>query len=318
MTRVSFTKDDLAHSRFCEAPAPLVETVIGLVQLRRRLPTPAGSWRPGRAWRAFPATARPLWDLIPRYGYWPEFLDPVVRDLETGLDMVCATPRPELRKQLAMSWKRTARPPSWLRSLADGEREALETVRQGLRDFHDACIAPYWPGVVASFRADIADRIPLLATRGLASVFNTLHGSLTWHDGTLDRTGRTGEFSLDGHGLQMVPSVLWAGPPLFSIGPPELGGNALIYAARRPTEHASPNGSRELARVLGRTRTAALTALDDPCGTAELATRLGISAPSASEHAKALREADLIQTVRRGRGVHHSLTPLGRSLLNGN
>jgi len=25
-----------------------------------------------------------------------------------------------------------------------------------------------------------------------------------------------------------------------------------------------------------------------------------------------------VQTVRRGRRVHHSLTPLGRSLLNGN
>jgi hypothetical protein len=46
---------------------------------------------------------------------------------------------------------------------ADGEREALETVRRGLRDFHDACIAPHWPGIVASFRADLAGRIPLLS-----------------------------------------------------------------------------------------------------------------------------------------------------------
>jgi len=134
----------------------------------------------------------------------------------------------------------------------------------------------------------------------------------------LDRTGRTGEYSLDGSGLQIMPSALWPGPPLFAIGPPESGGNALIYAAPRPTEHASTNGSRELAGVLGRTRAAALTALNEPCGTAELASRLGISVPSASEHAKALRGADLIQTVRRGRGVRHFLTPLGRSLLNGN
>jgi DNA-binding transcriptional ArsR family regulator len=240
-----------------------------------------------------------------------------VSDLEPGLEMVCATPRQELREQLALSWKRTARPPSWLRSLAGGEREALETVRRGLRDFHDACIAPHWPDIVASFRADIAARIPLLATHGLARVFSTLHTDLTWHDGALDRTGRTGEYSLDGSGLQMMPSVLWPGPPLFTIGPPGLGGNALIYAARRPAEHAGTNGSRELAAVLGRTRTAALAALGEPCGTAELAARLGISVPSASEHATALRKADLIQTVRRGRGVHHFLTPLGRSLLNG-
>lgn len=41
-------------------------------------------------------------------------------------------------------------------------------------------------------------------------------------------------------------------------GHPGLGGNALIYAAPRPAEHASGNGSRELAAVLGRTRTAHL------------------------------------------------------------
>ena len=45
---------------------------------------------------------------------------------------------------------------------------------------------------------------------------------------------------------------------------------------------------------------------------------MGTSAPSASEHATALRAAGLVHTVRRGRGVVHSLTPLGRSLLNGN
>jgi DNA-binding transcriptional ArsR family regulator len=318
MTRVLLTNDDLAHTRFGEAPAPLVETVMGLVALRRRLPAAVGSGWPGWAWRAFPPRARPLWDLIPRCGYWPEFLDPLVGDLEAGLDMVCATPRRVLREQLAMSWKRAARPPSWLRCLADGKREALETVRRGLRDFHDACIAPHWAGIVASFRADMAARIPLLATHGLARVFSTLHADLAWRDGVLDRAGRTGEYSLDGSGLQMMPSALWPGPPLFAIGPPELGGNALIYAARRPAEHVGANGSRELAAVLGRTRTAALAALGEPCGTAELAARLGISAPSASEHAKALRAADLIQTVRRGRGVQHFLTPLGQSLLNGN
>ena len=45
---------------------------------------------------------------------------------------------------------------------------------------------------------------------------------------------------------------------------------------------------------------------------------MGTSVPSASEHATALRAAGLVQTVRRGRGVIHSLTPLGRSLLNSN
>jgi DNA-binding transcriptional ArsR family regulator len=68
---------------------------------------------------------------------------------------------------------------------------------------------------------------------------------------------------------------------------------------------------------MGHTRAAVLRTLSDPCSTAELAARLGISAPSACEHAAALRRADLIQTERRGRSVRHSLTPLGHSLLRG-
>jgi DNA-binding transcriptional ArsR family regulator len=54
-----------------------------------------------------------------------------------------------------------------------------------------------------------------------------------------------------------------------------------------------------------------------PASTQELASVIGTSASSASEHAKALRTAGLVQTTRHGRGVRHSLTPLGRSLLDG-
>ena len=76
--------------------------------------------------------------------------------------------------------------------------------------------------------------------------------------------------------------------------------------------------SCDLAGLMGHTRAAVLEALRTPRSTAELAACVGTSAPSASEHTTALRASGLVQTVRRGRGVNHSLTPLGRSLLNGN
>ena len=76
--------------------------------------------------------------------------------------------------------------------------------------------------------------------------------------------------------------------------------------------------SCDLAGLMGHTRAAVLEALRTPRSTAELAACAGTSAPSASEHAAALRASGLVHTVRRGRGVNHSLTPLGRSLLNGN
>ena len=58
-----------------------------------------------------------------------------------------------------------------------------------------------------------------------------------------------------------------------------------------------------------------LRALAEPRGTAELADTVGISQASASEHAKVLRDANLIETRREGRSVRHSLTPLGRTML---
>ena len=42
---------------------------------------------------------------------------------------------------------------------------------------------------------------------------------------------------------------------------------------------------------------------------------MGISPASASEHAKVLRDANLIETRREGRSVRHSLTPLGSAML---
>ncbi len=164
----------------------------------------------------------------------------------------------------------------------------------------------------------MADRLPVLATGGLAEVLGTLHETLAWRDNSLERSWRTGEYSLDGHGLQLLPSALWTGPPLFCDHSPEFGGNTLLYPARPPATAYDEGRSRDLAGLLGHTRAAVLHALRTPRSTAELAACVGTSAPSASEHATALRSAGLVQTVRRGRGVNHSLTPLGRSLLNGN
>jgi DNA-binding transcriptional ArsR family regulator len=58
-----------------------------------------------------------------------------------------------------------------------------------------------------------------------------------------------------------------------------------------------------------------LRALAAPRGTVELAAVVGISPASASEHAKVLREVYLIETLRDGRAVRHSLTVLGRTML---
>jgi len=248
----------------------------------------------------------------------PSFVDPPVPDLEEGLEIVRATPVRVLAEEIPACWRGAGRPPPWLRAMSGGEPDAMELVIRGLRDFHLACVAPCWPHIVATFRADVAERIGVLATGGLAEVLGTLHETLAWRDNSLERSWRSGDWSLDGHGVQLLPSALWAGPPLFADHPPRAGGNALIYAARRTVTADEAGQPGNLAGLLGHTRAAVLRALRTPRSTTELAACVGTSAPSASEHATALRASGLVQTVRRGRRVNHSLTPLGRSLLNGN
>lgn len=320
LTWIHFGSDDLARMRLSQAPAPLVETVSGLVEMRRSLPGP-GSRRHTPAQRAFPATARPVFELIPPTGYWPEFLDPPLPDLEVALELVGSTPKAELRRQIALAWRRSGRPPQWLRHLADGDTEMLRLVHRGLRDFHAACIAPRWPQILNTFHSDIADRTSVLAAGGVGELLSTLHKDLTLGDQVLERSWRSGELWLSGRGLQLVPSMLWSGPPLFSLQPEKRGGNFLIYSAQPAVlpdqDRKRPDRLRDLAGVVGRSRAEILDALQTPCNTTELAARAHISPASASEHATVLRQAGLIWTKRTGRGVRHSLTPLGRRLQKG-
>nr|WP_223244247.1 helix-turn-helix domain-containing protein [Streptomyces sp. CBMA156] len=77
-------------------------------------------------------------------------------------------------------------------------------------------------------------------------------------------------------------------------------------------------GADGLAGLIGAARARALRAIaEEPCTTGRLAERLGVSPPTASVHASALREAGAITTERRGRQVRHSLSPLGHHLLYG-
>ena len=327
MVRVKFTADDLARTRFSAAPAPLVETGLALTELRRAGPRRARRWL-REARRAFPHTARPLLELFGPRGPWPTFTESSAADLDEALEFVRATPRSYLRTELADIWQCRGggeRPSAWLRQLADGDAEALEAVVVGLRDIHDAIVAPVWESVVSSFHGDVARRMPVLAAGGHEALFETIDERLRWREDGLDRQGNSGEFELGGTGLVLVPSAFWSGPPVFGIGDGLRVEHKLMYAARpngQPVDPALTDqagadqaGTDYLAALLGPTRAAVLRALAEPRSTAELADAVEISPASASEHAKVLREANLIYTRRLGRSVRHSLTPMGRSIV---
>lgn len=327
MVRVNFTADDLARTRFSAAPAPLVETALAMVELRHAGVAPRRTRvRPWlrEARRQFPATARPLLDLIGPRGPWPAFIDSPAADLAEALDFVRATPRAYLREEMADMWEgRPGRPPAWMRDLAEGDKDSLELVVRALRDFHDAVVAPRWEGVLRSFHADLSRRMPMLAQGGHQALFGALHQQLQWrHDG-LERPGVDWEYELGGGGLLLIPSAFLTGAPVFVKGDGARLGHALIYAAQPNGAYPGHEdglqmgeaGNDNLAALIGPTRAAVLRALREPRGTAELACLVKISPASASEHAKVLRDADLIETRLQGRSVRHSLTPLGRTVL---
>ena len=314
VVRVGFTPDDVARTRFTVVKAPVSDTALAFIELRRaanagwRGTGQAGQWL-RQARRAFPVTARPLFDLLGSRGPWPDLFEAFTPDLLEGLEELRAVPRATLRADLSHArGDRGGRPPLWMRNLADGGREELELVIRALRDLHDAVVAPRWDSAVAASHADVARRVPVLVTDGHEALFGTLHPKLRWRDGGLDRAGTHRECDLGGRGLLLRPSAFWTGEPVFSVDKTGQRPNVLAYAARPGGQPAGRDG---LAALLGSTRAAVLRALGEPLGTAELAAAVGISPASASEHAKVLRDASLIETRRQGRGVRHSLTSLG-------
>lgn len=68
--------------------------------------------------------------------------------------------------------------------------------------------------------------------------------------------------------------------------------------------------------VIGSILTSLLESLTDGRTTSELARRVGVSLGSVSQHTAVLRKARLIRTSRAGKAVVHTITPLGRHLLN--
>ncbi|MFE9558250.1 ArsR/SmtB family transcription factor [Streptomyces sp. NPDC006703] len=141
-----------------------------------------------------------------------------------------------------------------------------------------------------------------------------LHPDLAWqNEGTLQFANPEWEltFNLGGQGLALRPNHFLHHPTaiLTDLRPPVL----MYPASNRPTHNTDG-----LTGLVGPARARALRAIaQEPCTTRQLAEHLGVSPPTASAHASALRNAGAITTERQGRQVQHSLTPLGHHLLNG-
>ena len=317
--RMHFTADDFARTRILTDPHPMWELVLSLAMVRARWVPPG--YVPWRAWaieRLNRIRDRRSIDLlsalVPPKGDFPDFLTPQPpgAGLEETVDAVLRTPARRIRSELAVCGCDTHRE---LRRLANGELESVHALGDAAVWYHQTVLEPFWPQVDHAVHADRDLRVHDLATGGLDRLLENLPPCIRWTspvlraDYPVDR-----DIELDGRGLTLIPSYFCWGAPVALIDtelPP-----VLVYPLGDPPTVAGGSSLCAVARLIGRTRAQVLHALDVPRTTTGLADHLRISPASASKHAAALRGSGLIRSVRRANTMVHTITTLGRALLN--
>ncbi|NEA29304.1 ArsR/SmtB family transcription factor [Actinomadura bangladeshensis] len=312
MLRLWLDYDDLARIRITPGLSPIAQTVLSAQALRAAGPEPVpGAWR-ARTRAKLTGPSRLLLDLVPPGRWLPDFLTPYtqVPGLDSELDTVASTPVRRIRSELERS--HGARPPaSWLPRLVSGDGETMRALVRGLRDFHRVALADVWPELSAHLRAEAAGHARTMAGSGIGGLLGGMHQAVRWTPPVLEiETLRDGDVRLQGRGLAIMPSPFVAGPRVL------IGGDSPATVVLPTSRTFSGTSDAALPQVFGRTRAAVLRSVaDGELTTGALAARLGVSAASASQHATALRGAGLITSERRGKTVHHALTPLGERFL---
>jgi DNA-binding transcriptional ArsR family regulator len=326
MLRLHFTTSDLARVRFADRPFAQIEAVCAA---RRLQGTEAGAifdgWRRRvhASGRGGPPVLPHLFDLVPRTGLVPRFLLPGCgpQDPQRWLREVRATPQPQVEDGLRRYAETSGRPlRGWLRTLAEGNPSQLEST---LCSFVRVAVEPIWTLAVGLVEAERARRARELLDGGLDRLLTGLPGVTRWEPPMLVTTC-TGDFDvhLDGRGLVLVPSYFcW--PSMLLVELPAADMLVMVYPVHhRMTAPVADVPRRPLAAALGRTRAAVLELIAEATvngtgagsATGELARRLGVAPGTVSWHVAALREAGLVTTLRNRRAIH-SLTPVGRGLL---
>ncbi len=199
--------------------------------------------------------------------------------------------------------------------------ETAERLAGAVHDFWRIAVAPYWSRIRAHVQAEQAALERMLAIGGVEHLLSHLGGGGHWSTPVLELPHeQDGDIRLDGRGLLLVPSLFLPqrqGHLLDMAGPQ---GHPLLLPTGPVSDPeafwAEPeDDGQALAALVGTTRASALEALVVSRTTGELARRLGISGPGASQHTAVLRGAGLITTQRDRNTARHELTPLGRALL---
>ncbi|MEH0980771.1 ArsR/SmtB family transcription factor [Micromonospora sp. CPCC 205556] len=333
MLTIHFSREDILRTRVAPGADPVWELVLSLHLLQGRSRDPLmAHWRRGVAGElrrdAGSAQLRLLFALNPPRGYFPDFLTPYdsVQGFDAGLEAVRSTPAERLHRDLTLLAGEHALP-SGAAGLARGEPEVLRQLTDSMSQYRSVALEPYWARIEAAVEADRTRRARALLDGGVEGLLASLRPAMRWDSGVLEVRDYpySRELHLDGRGLLLVPSFFCASTPVALVDPAlppvlvypvdRLGG--LAPASGGGVAPARDGAGREaLAALIGRTRAAVLEATDEGCTTGEVARRLRISPAAASQHTTVLRNAGLLVSQRDRNRVLHTLTPLGRAVLD--
>ncbi|MFD9123374.1 winged helix-turn-helix domain-containing protein [Kitasatospora sp. NPDC059571] len=321
MLRLHFTTADLQRIRWVPNPEPLMETVFSLQLLQQ----PQAYSEPFARWSAQVRAAigrreSLLFDLAgPEDGAVLELLmaPTGATSLREGLAVVQSRPAARTISDLASA--RSMRPglPKWVVDVHHRQPEATHQLARLLDAYHRLAIAPTWPYVERAVRSAFDS-----TTAAPGAVLSNLHPLISWEFPVLTvpcHIPHDVDLHLEGRGLLLVPAFFLRTPTARLDNHDEQAPVELYFPIRQ--NHALLPGddsriSPGLTRLLGRTRAAVLETLTVVRSTTELATRVDISAATASHHLNALRAGGLITTTREHGTARHSLTHLGQRLLN--
>ncbi|MBP2476692.1 DNA-binding transcriptional ArsR family regulator [Crossiella equi] len=259
-------------------------------------------------------------DIVPPYGYCPDFLTPAASatEIDEGIDALLDTPEHELRTDLA-EFAGSHPTPLWFRRVGEGDKRALRSLTSAVHSYFKACVAPHWKLVRRTVARDRVRRADTVRAGGTDLLLSTLHPSVRWRNPVLEVDFPVDQdLHLDGRGLRLVPSFFCNGMPTTYKDPTR--PPVLVYSITHydPLTAKGTEDSPVLSALLGETRARMLAAVADAeCNTSELARRTGAALASASQHATVLRNAGLIWSRKSGRSVVHVATDLGRALLAG-
>ena len=331
MLKIHFSGEDILRTRVAPAADPVWELVLSLHVLRGRTRDPlTANWRRSvaRDLRQDSASEqlRLLFALNPPRGYFPDFLTPYasVEGFEAGLDALRRTPAELLHRDLSVLAAENQLPSS-AAALARGEacrrcttwptrwsgtgrwrsartgagsRPRSRRTAPGGRGRCSTAVSRACSPASGRRCAGRAGCWRSAATRTAGSCTWTAVGCC-WCRRSSARPPRSHCSTRRCHRCWSTRWTGWAG-----------------CCGRRRGGAASGAARESLAALLGRTRAAVLQASDEGCTTGEVARQLNISPAAASQHATVLRNAGLLVSHRERNSVLHTLTPLGRAMLD--